>query len=367
MHATYVYHPTDSPPPTLIPTNSLLRTRKNSSPCTCTRTRTDLSPPIYTRTQINSLPCTLIPTKLLPHTCIPIDLLPRPCTWTISLPHTLIPTNLPPHTCTPTNSPPPTLTTALHARKTRARHFTMVPWQTNAGRLAVHLAQFHFFGTEVMQRCIAGTLDQKKMSLIKEAILSKYPNRCRQDKETLWERCRKAIGQKCNHLRYKKWLPTGLLWTLPHTLIPDWLTHHHAPPTHPPTDCTCTNSPLPPTHPPTDWTNPPTHPPTYPFTDCNSPLPTHPPTDCTCRPTHPPTHPYPAPPLDCNLYYLCLYLHNMYIVIWLSTAHLFMFVFAPPFQVWCAADDWFTISTKTWHSLHNNNYNVRQQVRTSQN
>ena len=56
-----------------------------------------------------------------------------------------------------------------------------------------------------MCRTTAGTLDQGKMLLIKDAILSKFPTRCCQDKDALWERCKKAIGQKCNHLRYGKW------------------------------------------------------------------------------------------------------------------------------------------------------------------
>ena len=79
--------------------------------------------------------------------------------------------------------------------------------ERNAGRLAVHLAQFYYFGTTAMRHSTAGTLDSAKMLLIKEAIVSKFAmRRCREDREALWERCKKAIGQKCNHLRYGKWL-----------------------------------------------------------------------------------------------------------------------------------------------------------------
>jgi hypothetical protein len=38
----------------------------------------------------------------------------------------------------------------------------------------VHLAQFVFFGTEVMRQNTASTLDAKKMQEIKHIILGKY-------------------------------------------------------------------------------------------------------------------------------------------------------------------------------------------------
>ena len=69
----------------------------------------------------------------------------------------------------------------------------------------MQLALNYYFGPEAMRRSTAGSLDPARMNLIKNAIISKLcTRRCREDREALWERCKKAIGQKCNHLRYGK-------------------------------------------------------------------------------------------------------------------------------------------------------------------
>ena len=74
-----------------------------------------------------------------------------------------------------------------------------------AGKAAVHLAQFVFFGADMMRENTAATLDMTKMREIKNIILGKYGlKRCTQDKSALWDKCKKAIGQKCKNLRYNK-------------------------------------------------------------------------------------------------------------------------------------------------------------------
>lgn len=70
--------------------------------------------------------------------------------------------------------------------------------EQNAGYLAVQLVQYYYFGMGIRCQSMAGTLDQQKMMLIKDAILSK---KCHQNKEAFKERC---AAKKCNHLRYGK-------------------------------------------------------------------------------------------------------------------------------------------------------------------
>ena len=64
---------------------------------------------------------------------------------------------------------------------------------------------FVFFGADVMRQNTAATLDVTKMREIKNIILGIYGlKRCTQDKSALWDKCKKAIGQKCKNLRYNK-------------------------------------------------------------------------------------------------------------------------------------------------------------------
>ena len=49
--------------------------------------------------------------------------------------------------------------------------------ESNAGRKAVHLALYVFFGPEMMRKKTAGTLDATKMCQLKEIILSKSPSK----------------------------------------------------------------------------------------------------------------------------------------------------------------------------------------------
>ena len=77
--------------------------------------------------------------------------------------------------------------------------------ESKAGKAAVHLAQFVYFGADTMRQSTAATLDVAKMREIKDIILGKYAiKRCAQDRNALWEKCKKAIGQKCKNLRYNK-------------------------------------------------------------------------------------------------------------------------------------------------------------------
>ena len=74
-----------------------------------------------------------------------------------------------------------------------------------AGKAAVHLAQYVFFGTESMRTNTAASLDEKKMKEIKNIIFGNYGiKQCAQDRSALWGKCKKAIGQKCKNLRYNK-------------------------------------------------------------------------------------------------------------------------------------------------------------------
>ena len=76
--------------------------------------------------------------------------------------------------------------------------------ERDAGRVAVHLAQFYFFGESVMARTTAAHLDPAKMGQIKSLVLGKFgAKRSLADKEELWRKCRTAIGQKCKTLRAK--------------------------------------------------------------------------------------------------------------------------------------------------------------------
>jgi hypothetical protein len=82
--------------------------------------------------------------------------------------------------------------------------------ESKAGKAAVYLAQFVFFGADVMRENTAATLDVTKMLEIKNIILGKYGLKtCTQDKSALWDKCKKAIVQKCKNLCYNNylWLP----------------------------------------------------------------------------------------------------------------------------------------------------------------
>ena len=91
--------------------------------------------------------------------------------------------------------------------------------ESNAGRVAVHLAQFYFFGTRRMSRSTAGNLDPAGMRRIREIILGKFgKKRCTEDKEALWEKCKIAIGQKASEKVIHSWP------LLPRCLHPSWNT-----------------------------------------------------------------------------------------------------------------------------------------------
>ena len=68
-----------------------------------------------------------------------------------------------------------------------------------AGKAAVNLAEHYFFGRGTLA---AGSLEKGKMRRIKEIVLAKYGAKSSAvDQDLLWDKCKKAIGQKCNHLR----------------------------------------------------------------------------------------------------------------------------------------------------------------------
>ena len=72
----------------------------------------------------------------------------------------------------------------------------------DAGRVAVHLVQFYFFGETELSNTTAARLDAVKMKKIKTLISSKFgAKRSFVDKEKLWGKCRVVIGQKCKQLR----------------------------------------------------------------------------------------------------------------------------------------------------------------------
>ena len=74
--------------------------------------------------------------------------------------------------------------------------------ESNAGKAACNLAEYYFFGRRTLIVSTAGSLDSVKTRRIREIILAKYGSRrCAQDQELLWDKCKKAIGQKYNHLR----------------------------------------------------------------------------------------------------------------------------------------------------------------------
>ena len=61
--------------------------------------------------------------------------------------------------------------------------------ERDAGRVAVHLAQFYFFGESVMARTTAAHLDPAKMGQIKSLVLGKFgARRSLADKEDLWRK-----------------------------------------------------------------------------------------------------------------------------------------------------------------------------------
>ena len=79
--------------------------------------------------------------------------------------------------------------------------------EKDAGRVAVHLAQYYYFGESRMAETTASRLDPRKMEEIKGHVLSKCATkRSLGDREELWRKCRVAIGQKCKQLRAKKGL-----------------------------------------------------------------------------------------------------------------------------------------------------------------
>ena len=97
--------------------------------------------------------------------------------------------------------PPPTLS----PRRLISEIMSQFSKEKDAGRVAVHLAQFYFFGESVIAKTTAARLDPIQMEEIKHLIISKFAgNRSMADKEDLWRRCRVAIGQKCKLLRAKK-------------------------------------------------------------------------------------------------------------------------------------------------------------------
>ena len=72
-----------------------------------------------------------------------------------------------------------------------------------AGKAAVNLAEhYFFFGRGTLAINTAGSLEKGKMRRIKEIVLAKYGAKSSAvDQDLLWDKCKKAIGQKCNHLR----------------------------------------------------------------------------------------------------------------------------------------------------------------------
>ena len=46
--------------------------------------------------------------------------------------------------------------------------------ESNAGKAAIHLAQYVFFGADLMRRSTAATLDAEKMRQIRDIIVAKY-------------------------------------------------------------------------------------------------------------------------------------------------------------------------------------------------
>ena len=60
----------------------------------------------------------------------------------------------------------------------------------DAGQVAVHLAQFYFFGESLMGKTTAARLDTTKIDEIKHLIVTKFgENRSAAVKEEIWRRC----------------------------------------------------------------------------------------------------------------------------------------------------------------------------------
>ena len=64
-----------------------------------------------------------------------------------------------------------------HLKKTIQDILRKYNYERNAGRLAVQLAQFHFFETQIMKWSTAGTLDPHKMQTDKRCHFGKIPNK----------------------------------------------------------------------------------------------------------------------------------------------------------------------------------------------
>lgn len=78
----------------------------------------------------------------------------------------------------------------------------------DAGRMAIQLALYHFFGEDMMARNTPGTLDPSKMQEIKNIVIKKFAmNSSPEDQETLWKKCKDAIGHRCNDIRRRRNAP----------------------------------------------------------------------------------------------------------------------------------------------------------------
>jgi len=67
----------------------------------------------------------------------------------------------------------------------------------DAGKMAIHLALYHFFG-DVVSVSTPGTLDPIKMQEIKNTVIKKFSPK---NQGMVWKKCRDAIGHKYNDIR----------------------------------------------------------------------------------------------------------------------------------------------------------------------
>ena len=72
-----------------------------------------------------------------------------------------------------------------------------------AGRLAVQLARYSYFGEDVMRISTVSSLPKEKLKEIKARLYEVYRFNNQVEFEPLWQKCLIAIGKACQALRAK--------------------------------------------------------------------------------------------------------------------------------------------------------------------
>ena len=106
------------------------------------------------------------------------------------------------------NQSPLLLLPSFHPTKTIESITAQFHDSRDAGRMAIQLALYHFFGEDVMAISTPGTLDSTKMQEIKNIAIKKFAmNSSPEDQKTLWRKCKDAIGHRCNDIRKRRNAP----------------------------------------------------------------------------------------------------------------------------------------------------------------